>query len=215
MIWLSLKTYKEATGTNVIKLLKTAKKVSKKTKVPIIPCAQSTDIYRIKKELKIEVWAQHCDPIDPGRNSGWISPYSLKKAGATGTVLNHGEHLVKPNLIKKTIKKAHQYGLKTLVICETIELAKKVSHWRPNFIAYEKAKLIAGPISMIDVEEKNIKKLAKAISQPLIVGAGITCKTHVQKSIKAGAKGVILASAVVKAPSPEKKLLELACGFKK
>lgn len=213
MIWLSLKTYPESTADNVINLLKIVKKVSARTNVPIIPCAQATDIYRIKNELGIEVWAQHSDPIDPGRNSGWMSPYSLKQAGATGTVLNHGEHLIKPNMIKRSIDKAHKYELQTLVICETIQLAQKVSQWNPKYIAYEKAKLISGPISMIDVEESNIKKLAKILSQPLIVGAGITSKEHVVKTLAAGAKGVILASAVIKASKPENKLLELASGF--
>ncbi|MFC1726933.1 triose-phosphate isomerase [Patescibacteria group bacterium] len=213
MIWLSLKTYPESTADKVIKLLKIVKKVSAKNNVPIIPCAQATDIFRIKKELGIEVWAQHCDPIDPGRNSGWISPHSLKQAGATGTVLNHGEHPIKLSTIKVSLEKAHQHGLKTLVICETTQQAKKVSLWKPKYIAYEKAKLIAGPISMIDVEESNIKKLAKTLPQPLIVGAGITSKEHVSKTLAAGGKGVILASAVIKALSPEKKLLELASGF--
>lgn len=214
MIWLSLKTYPESTAGNVIKLLKIVKKVSAKTKIPIVPCAQATDIYRIKKELGIEVWAQHSDPIDPDRHSGWTSPFSLKQAGATGTVLNHGEHLIKPDMIKRSIDKAHKYGLKTLVICETTKLAQKVSRWNPKYIAYEKAKLIAGPISMIDVEEPNIKKLAKILPQPLIVGAGITSKEHVEKTLSAGGKGVILASAVIKARSPENKLLELASGFR-
>ena len=214
MIWLSLKTYLQSSGDQVITLLKIAQKVSQDTKVPIIPCAQSSDIYRIKQELKIEVWAQHVDPIDPGRHSGYISPHSTKQAGATGTVLNHGEHLIKPTLIKKTMAKAHQYGLQTLVICETLDLAYQVSKYNPKYLAYEKAALIAGPVSMIDKEEASISKLAKAIPQPLIVGAGITTGDHVRRTVKAGGKGVILASAVVKASDPEKKLRELALGFK-
>lgn len=213
MIFLSLKTYPEATGDNVIKLLRSAKAVSQATSVPIIPCAQATDIYRIKQELGLEVWAQHVDPIDPGRHSGWISPYSVKAAGATGTVLNHAEHPLPPDQIKTSIVKAHQYGLKVLVICETTDLARQVSAWSPEYIAYEKAALIAGPVAMIDAETASIKQLASSIPQPLIVGAGITSADHVRKTLSAGAKGIILASALVKAADPQAKLQELAVPF--
>lgn len=214
MIWLSLKTYKEATGDACIGLLAKAKKVAEETEVSIIPCAQPTDIYRIKKELGIEVWAQHVDPIDPGRNFGWISPYSIKEAGATGTVINHDEHSMPPEKIKDTLDKAKQYGLKTLVIVDTVELAQQVAAWNPDFIAYEKGNLIAGPVSMIDEEEESIRHLASVLSHPLIIGAGITTGEHVKKTLSTGAKGIILASAVVLAPDQEAKLRELAEGFK-
>jgi len=56
MIFLSLKTYKESTGSAAIRLLSSVKQVSKETGVTIIPAVQPTDIYRVKRELGIEVW---------------------------------------------------------------------------------------------------------------------------------------------------------------
>ncbi len=214
MIFLSLKTYKEATGDNVIKLLASVKKVSQESGVPIIPVAQTVDLFRIKKELNLEVWVQHVDPIDPGRHMGFISPYSVKKFGASGVIINHAEHPVSGDVIKKTIEKSKEYGLKTLVLCQSIELAKQVEGWSPDYIGYEKGELIAGPVSMVDMEEKNIEYLAGALKKPLIVGAGISNGDHVKKAVKLGGKGVILASAFVKAENPEAKLRELAEGFK-
>ena len=61
MIFLSLKTYRESTGSAAIKLLSCVKKVSEETGVEIVPAVQPTDIYRVKRELGIEVWAQHMD----------------------------------------------------------------------------------------------------------------------------------------------------------
>jgi len=214
MIFLSLKTYREATGNNVIKLLSSVQKVSQETGIPIIPIAQATDIYRIKKELNIEVWAQHVDPIDPGRNMGFILPFSVKDAGASGVVINHAEHPVSEDVIKKTVEKAKAYGLKTLVLCQSIELVKQVEEWNSNYIGYEKGELIAGPVSMVDMEEKNIQYLASILKKPLIIGAGITTREHVKKTVILGGKGIILASAFVKAENPEEKLRELAEGFK-
>lgn len=214
MIWLSLKTYREASDDNAVKLAEIMKSVSAKFKVPIIPCVQPMDIYKIKKDVEIEVWAQHIDPIDPGRHFGWISPYSIKKAGATGTVINHAERSVDMKTIKDTLDSAKRYSLKTLVICETQEQAITVSSWKPDYVAYEHGRLIAGPKSMIDEDEKGVKHLAKVIPQPLIVGAGITSARHVRKTLRAGGAGVILASAVVKAKNPRVKLTELARAFK-
>lgn len=214
MIFLSLKTYKESTGDSVLNLLSSVNKISQETKIPIIPIAQTVDIYRIKKELGLEVWAQHVDPIDPGRHMGFISPFSVKSVGASGVVINHAEHPVSDEIVKKTIEKAKEFDLKTLVLCQSIELAKQVEEWDPDYIGYEKGDLIAGPVSMVDMEEKNIQYLAKELKKPLIVGAGISTKDNVEKAVKLGGKGVILASAFVKAENPEAKLRELAGGFK-
>jgi triosephosphate isomerase len=214
MIFLSLKTYKEATGEAAIQLLSSVKKISQETGVPIIPCAQPSDIYRIKKELDIEVWAQHIDPIDPGRNFGWISPYALALSGASGTVINHDEHSISEELIKKTIDKAKEYSLKTLVLCDSVALCQKVAAWNPEFVGYERGDLIAGQVAMIDVEAENIKTVAGTIKQPLIVGASISTPEHIKKTLAAGGHGVILASSVVKSKNPAQTLSELAMAFR-
>ncbi|HEX7542774.1 MAG TPA: triose-phosphate isomerase, partial [Patescibacteria group bacterium] len=172
MIFLSLKTYKEATGQAVINLLSSVKKVSQETGIPIISIAQPTDIYRIKNELDIEVWAQHIDPIDPGKNTGWISPYSVKEAGATGVLINHSEHKLKEEVILETIKKARQYDLKILLIGKTVEMVTSFDSYEIDYLSFEKEDLIASPISMIDQQEEVIKKLVKAVKHPLIIGAG-------------------------------------------
>ena len=145
---------------------------------------------------------------------GFILPFSVKDAGASGVVINHAEHPVSEDVIKKTVEKAKAYGLKTLVLCQSIELVKQVEEWNSNYIGYEKGELIAGPVSMVDMEEKNIQYLASILKKPLIIGAGITTREHVKKTVILGGKGIILASAFVKAENPEEKLRELAEGFK-
>jgi len=193
MIFLSLKTYKQSSGDNVIKLTQVAKKVSQDTKIPIILCAQAFDIRRINQQLGVQVWAQHLDPIDPDRHSGWLSPYSAKLAGAAGTVINHAEHEIDFDTITKTIAKCQDYDLKTLVIT------------RPD--------LIGSQTAMIEAEPENIKKVIDMASMPVIIGAGIQTGEHVKKTVQLGGAGVILASAVVKAQDPESALRDLASGF--
>ena len=214
MIFLSLKTYKEATGNSVIKLLSSVKKISEESGVTIIPIAQPTDIYRIKKELDIEVWAQHMDPIDPGKNMGWLSPYSLKDAGASGVVINHSEHKTTDENVKKILDKTREYNLKNVVIAFDPETVIKYDAWEPDFISYEREDAIGTGESMVSKEEGNIKKLVAVLKRPLIIGAGIATGNDIRDAIKIGAVGVIMASRFVLAPDPEAKLRELASGFK-
>lgn len=213
MIFLALKTYKQASGDAVLQLLSSVKKIGEETGVPIIACAQATDIYRIKHELGIEVWAQHIDPVDPGENTGWTSPYSVKEAGATGTLINHSEHKLSRETVLHTVQKAKNYGLKTLVIGQTPEMVLDYDSLDTDFIAYEKEDLIAGPVSMIDQQEEAIRNLVKKIRHPLIVGAGIDDGEDTKKTKLAGAAGVLMATHFVTASDPEKKLRELAMGF--
>ena len=214
MIFLSLKTYKESTGEAAIKLLSCVKKVSEETGVKIIPAVQPTDIYRVKKELGIEVWAQHMDPIEPGKNMGWLSPYALKEAGASGLVINHSEHKMDDDHVKKILDKAKEYGLKSVICGFNMEMVIKFDSWNPDYISYEREDMIGTGVSMITKEAENIKKLASVLERPLVIGAGISTGEDIRQAIRLGAVGAILASGFVFAKDPEAKLRELTEGFK-
>jgi len=214
MIILSLKTYKESTGEAAIKLLSCVKKISEETGVKIIPAVQPTDIYRVKKELGIEVWAQHMDPIEPGKNFGWLSPYALKEAGATGVVINHSEHKTTDDNVKKILNKAKEYGLHNVVIGFNPEMVIKYDAWEPDYVSYEREDMIGTGVSMLTQEEENIKKLVSVLKRPLIIGAGISTGEDIKQAIKLGVKGAILASGFILAKDPEAKLRELVSGFK-
>ncbi|MFA6533312.1 MAG: triose-phosphate isomerase [Patescibacteria group bacterium] len=214
MIFLSLKTYKESTGSAAVKLLSCVKKVSQETGVEIIPAVQATDIYRVKKELGIEVWAQHMDPIEPGKNMGWLSPYALKDAGATGVVINHSEHKMDDVSVKKILDQAKGYGLKSVICGFSPEMMMLFDKWEPDYLSYEREDMIGTGVSMISKEEDNIKKLVSVLKRPLVIGAGISTGEDIRQAVKLGAVGAILASGFVLAKDPEAKLRELAMGFK-
>lgn len=213
MIILSFKTYKEATAGGAFKLCQIVKEVREKTGVRIIPAVQAVDIYRIKKETGIEVWAQHIDPIDPGRHMGWISPYAIKQAGATGVIINHSEYKLTDDIVKKTLEKAKEYGLENIVIGHTPELVLKYDRYNPDFICYEKEDMIASGISMLKTEAENVKKLVVSLKHPLIIGAGISTTQDIKEALKLGAKGVILSSAFVLSKNPEATLIEFTSAF--
>lgn len=214
MIFLALKTYRQATGDEAINILAAVKKVTRETSVPIITVAQPTDIYRIKNELGIEVWAQHVDPIEPGKNTGWICPYAVKAAGATGVLVNHSEHKLDREKIAETLSCARKYGLKTMLIGQTPELVLEFDGYDTDLVSYEKEDLIAGPVSMIDQQEDVIRSLVTKLKRPLVIGAGINDGEDARKSKITGAAGILLATYFVTARDPEAKLRELAEGFR-
>ena len=211
MIFLNLKTYKEATGKKAVKLLSSLKDI--KTKVKVIPIVQATDIFRIKKELGIEIWAQHADPIDEGRATGYISAFSLKEAGASGVLINHSEHKLEKEAIFFVIKKAKENNLKTLLVGHNEKMVLEFDKLPIDFLAYEDERLIATETSILETQASIIKNLAQKLNHPLIVGAGIKSGEDVKNALFCGAKGVLIASHFVKAKSPEDKLKEFLSAF--
>jgi triosephosphate isomerase len=213
MLILNFKTYREATGKNAVLLAKNAASVRDKTGVSIVLCPQLVDIPLIRKEVDLDIWVQHIDPIDPGKNTGFISPYALVTAGVKGTLINHSEHPLSLEEIEKRVKIAKKYGLASLVLVSTGKEAQAVNLMEPDYIGYEKKELIGGPVSITDADPGGIEAVLDLINLPLIIGSGVNEPEDINNALKLGAKGVILASAVVLAQNPEEKLLELARAY--
>jgi len=213
MLILNFKTYKEATEKNALVLAKSAEEVMGKTGVPIILCPQIIDVPSIRREVDIEMWVQHFDPIDPGKNTGWISPFALVKAGVRGVLINHSERALSIEEIEQRVKFAKKYGLTSLVLTSSIDEVKKINLLEPDYIGFEKRELIGGSVSITDAAVGTIEYVRDNINRPLVIGSGINSADDVINALKLGAKGVILASAVILAQNPEEKLLELARAY--
>lgn len=215
MIWVNFKIYKETFADGALKLAKVCQKVSEATKVKIIPVVSPFDLKEIKEKVGGEVWLQHLDLFTEGKYTGWLSPLQAVKAGADGTLLNHSEHEIPPGKIKQMLKIK---GLKFMVCVKTrgqVEKWVKKLKSKPDFIAYEPPELIGGKISVSQAKPEVIERIVKLLpDQKVIVGAGIQNTEDVKISLKLGAKGILVSSAVVNAGNPEKELLELARGFK-
>jgi len=203
VVIVNLKTYKQ--GDSAIKLAKQLERVSKN----IIVGVQATDIYETTKATKLKVYSQHVDYFKPGRNTGFILPESVKKDKAVGTFLNHSEHRLKSRIIKKTIKRCREVGLKTAVFAASLREAKKIKKMKPDYLIVEPPELVAGDISVSKAKPELIEKIARKLKYPFLVGAGIKTKEDVKIAMKLGASGIAVSSAITKARNPEKKLREL------
>jgi triosephosphate isomerase len=67
-------------GIRSLALALQADRISEQYNIPIIYSAQSTDISVIAERVKnILVFAQHIDPVSPGRGIGAVLPEAVKR----------------------------------------------------------------------------------------------------------------------------------------
>lgn len=222
MLFVNFKTYREATGIRAVELVRDLSLLQAKTGVPIIPVVQATDIRSCMIATNYEVWAQHVDGVEQGQTTGWVTAEAVGEAGASGTFLNHSEHKIEN--VEIVNSKCKQIGLKTMIFAADLEELRKVVELKPDFVAYEPPELIASKDTSVakakpEVIEK-AAKIAKAAGIPLIVGAGVKDVEDVkaclrrQGSLRGGAVGVAVSSAVVLADDPKEVVAELVKGFK-
>lgn len=213
---INLKTYKEGLCENAIALSKICKSLEKKANakgVEIILCPNLVDIKDVVK-TKVKTYAQHIDTFDYGAHTGSIIPQSIKCAGAVGTLINHSEHRIDIKTIENSISILKSLKLESCVCVENSSEVKKVSKFKPSFIAVEPKELIGGDISISTAKPKLIKdSVDKANGIPLLVGAGVKNGEDVKVAVKLGAKGILVASGVVKVTNPKEAILDLLSGF--
>ncbi len=210
-IILNFKTYKEATGKNAEELVQ----MCNRSKVPqLIAAVQTADLFRLSMLAKFPLFAQHVDPIEQGRNTGFTTVEAMKVNGAAGVLLNHSEHQLSFKEIKIIVERCKANDLKTLVCTSSLSEGRKIISLGVDFLAYEYPQLIASGISVTNKPyylEKFVHSLRKIDKHgtKFICGAGISKKEDVVKAQELGYEGVLIASAFVLADYPEGFLREI------
>jgi triosephosphate isomerase len=220
LILVNFKTYLEALGENAIKLAKICESVSKEYKANIAIAPQFFDLSNIVKKVRIPVLAQHIDPIEKnGMHTGNILAENLKKIGVVGTLISHSERRLKLKEIEKCIEVAKKFDLISIVCSEDPKKSRKIAKFNPDFIAIEPPELIGTGISVSKAKPEIITKSIKKIHDvnpkvKVLCGAGITTGEDVERALKLGTVGILVASGVVKAKNPKKVLIEFAKAIK-
>ncbi|MBD3171352.1 triose-phosphate isomerase [Candidatus Bathyarchaeota archaeon] len=215
LIFLNLKTYEQATGTKAVEFARIAQQVNEKTGISIAVAPQTIDIASLTVSWETPVFAQHIDPITYGKNTGHTLPEAVVDAGAYGTLLNHSERQISLERIEASIKRAREVDLVTIVCADTIETAKKIALIGPDAIAIEPPELIGSGISVSTAQPEIVSGAVKAVQNvnpdvKVLCGAGITNGEDASAALDLGAKGILVASGVVKSDNPYMALLELA-----
>jgi triosephosphate isomerase len=176
---------------------------------------QYIDIPLIVNNTSIPVFAQHVDAEIPGSYTGYVTPESIKEAGACGSIINHSEHRLRTDVIEDTIKRCKSIGLLTCVCANTATIGKALAALNPEIIAVEPPELIGGNISVSKAKPEVIidsVRMIKSVNSRLhsLCGAGIKTGEDVAMALKLGSEGILVASGVVKAKYPESVLREFA-----
>ncbi len=214
IIIVNFKAYRQATGRNGERLAKICQEVADETGKSIAIAVEEVDLHRLSSLVKIPVLSEHMDPIHEGAFTGQNLAEALKDNGADGTLLNHSEDCFRLDMLAGSIKRAKDLGLKTVVCANDSETAEAVASFLPDMIAVEPPELIGGNISVSTAQPEiitdTIKKVSRVADIPVLCGAGVKNGEDVRKAIELGAKGVLVASGIVKAEDPKKALKELA-----
>ena len=217
---INFKNYLEIAGEKSIELSKVSEQVSEDTGVDIIVAPPTPSISQVCATVKIPVIGQHVDFSKPGSTTGFLVPEVIKSYGAVGSMINHSEHRFEnTESIRELVSILRSLQMVSIVCVRTPEEAETIAKFNPDFIAIEPPELI-GSGKAVSKENPSIvtrsisavKKRSK--STRVICGAGILDKDDVESALRLGAKGILVASGVIKAKSWYDKIHELASGLK-
>ena len=206
----NFKNYRQAMGKNSVELAKIHEKIAQDTGKSIAVAVNPCDLFRVSSAVNIPVFAQHIDPVDFGSYTGHILPQSVKSAGAVGTLLNHSERRLDPEILEQSLAFGQKSSLARIVCAESPEEIETFRSLDLDFLAFEPPELIGGTKSVSSESPELIKQSVEIAGEiPLLVGAGINSPEDIEVALSLGAKGFLVASAITKADDPEKALRKM------
>lgn len=213
---INFKNYEEAAATATLKIARAAEQVAKKSHAQIVLAPPQPALALVAKSVKIPVFSQHLDSEKAGSTTGYFVPEIAKLYGATGSIINHSEHRIEVKSIAAVVERLRALGMTSVVCARTPHEVMEISVFEPDYVAIEPPELIGSGRAVSKENPAIISKSIEAAGNrtKVICGAGITDKSDVKAAIKLGAKGILVASGVVKAESWVSKINELASGLK-
>jgi triosephosphate isomerase (TIM) len=210
VVIVNCKTYPEATGEKAVKLAKLCEEMAELYDMDIRIAVQATDISRVADAVKIPVYAQHVDAAVPGKTTGAVTAHALKKAGASGSLLNHSEHHLTTAQIKDCLLQLKKEKLDAIVCASTVHKLEEYDvYLEPTMFVIEPPELIAGEVSVSVVRPDVVGSAVHATRRMLLVGAGVKDYNDLSVALHLGARGVLLSSHIVLAKDQRKALQKL------
>lgn len=193
-------------GERMLRLAKAVDEIAAEYDLDVIITPQYADIRMIAENTShIHVYAQHMDYLRPGRGLGSVLPESIKEAGAVGVMLNHAEKKLTLDEIEKTIARADEVGLATIVCADSVQEIEAVAKLSPNLIVAEPTELIGTGVTSDMGYVRDTIEAVRRINPDIMVlqGAGISTPDDVARVIRAGALATGCTSGVMRAADPE------------
>lgn len=197
-------------GEELIHLAKVADKAAQEyPEVLVFVTAPYADLQKVKDATShVIVTAQHIDGIYPGRGIGHVLPESVYAAGARATFLNHAEKPLLVNELVKSISRAKELGILTIVCADSLQEAKAIAKLEPDCILCEPTELIGTGETSSEEYIQTTNEAIKSINSSIAVmqAAGISDENDVFRTISLGADGTGCTSGIVKAENPSRMI---------
>lgn len=219
---LNFKNYLDVAGRASIELAKAAQQVSKSLdgRIKIVACPPQPALSLVKENVDIPVFAQHVDDAKEGSTTGYFIPEIAKSFGAQGSLINHSEHRIdRFETIQNLVDNLRKLQMISVVCARSASEVADIARFKPDYIAIEPPELIGSGKAVSKenpaIVTDSIEAAAKVSPEVRVIcGAGITDAADVRSALKLGAKGILVASGVIKATSWVDKISELASGYK-
>ena len=219
MFIINFKNYEEIAGANALKLAKIAEKASKKYRIKIAVAPPQHLLTEITR-CSIPVLAQHLDTVGVGSTTGFTVPEIVKKSLVRGSLINHSEHRIPAKQIRELVSILKKLGMISVVCVKNVREARKFAKLNPDYIAIEPPELIGTGKAVSKEKPEVITRSVTAVKQAknstkLLCGAGIVSGDDVTKAMHLGAKGILVASGIIKAENWTRTIEEFARAISK
>ncbi len=158
------------------------------------------DYYRV-------VFSQVFDVVDYGSYTGHIPLKRLLDLGVKYSLLNHSEYKMPHNRLRDLVDAANSLGLETVVCVDSVSEFRSLIDLgvRPSAFAIEPPELIGSGRSVSKYKPETVVEavgLGNSYGVPVLCGAGVSTRDDVDAAMRLGVRGVLVASAIVKADDP-------------
>ncbi len=216
---INFKNYEEISGSNAAKLAKIAGKISKKYKIKIAIVPPQHLLSEIANTFPL-VLAQHLDSANVGSTTGFMVPEIVKKSKIKGSLINHSEHRISEKEITEVVSRLKKLDMISVVCVKDENDAKRYAKLNPDYIAVEPPELIGSGKAVSKEKPEAITRSVIAVNEAqnstkLLCGAGIVSGEDVTKAMQLGAKGILVASGIVKAKNWNHIIEEFALAISK
>ncbi|MBQ1335637.1 MAG: triose-phosphate isomerase [Selenomonadaceae bacterium] len=200
-------------GEKSLALAKAADEAAEKYGLTVFFTCPFADIRLIAGNTKdVVVTAQHMESLRPGRGMGHVLPESLKEAGAGAVFLNHAENSMTVAELCKTIKRAKELEMLTIVCADSVAEGLAIAQFHPDILLCEPTDLIgtgqtADDSYVLDACEQ-IRRIDPKIA--VMIASGVTTAEDCYRVVKLGADGTGATSGILKAPDPAVRVHEMA-----
>lgn len=132
--------------------------------------------------------------------------------------MNHSEHPLSDAIIEETVRRLSDCGLVAVVCAADAQRAAVLAKSHPSYLAVEPPELIGGDRAVSTARPQVISETVEAVHAVardihVLCGAGIHNRHDVARALELGAEGVLVASAVTRAPDVERAVRELLAGY--